>query len=830
MVMEEHCMKIERHFDIAIEVKEILRLLGYKNKGPDDNILESVTDEIKKCHEYLNPALAYEKINIKEKKEDRVLLENSIVFQGKYIASKLKDCQYVVVAVSTLGKKIDEIIKSSFDSGDYLRGMIVGIIGSTAIEYMNKAFWKSMIGYIKDSDIGITSRMSPGSGGWDVSEQSKIFQCVDAAPIGITLTDSNMMIPLKSTSTVYGFGKGIGITRAEHICSECSMKNCAYRMDKSVKIIVKGKSDKIIHADIGSNLLEVLRQEDVLVESACGGRGTCGKCKVIFLKGADKPTKQDKIHLSNEEIDRGVRLACCCTLYNPAEIQTMDSLGIMNVMTEGSKVDIKIEPCVNKMYLKIDAPSLKDQRSDVKRLKSALKIDELAVGRDLMARIPEVLRENDFKVTAAAYKNILLDVEGGDTSNKSYGIAVDIGTTTLACYLVNLRDGEIIDLESEVNRQKIYGADVISRINYTIQRSDGTSILRNCIVNQINEIIHRLCKNNNIDKRNIYNMTIVGNTTMIHLFLGLPSRNISLSPFISVTTEPMEFPASEVGISIGGFVSILPAVSGYVGSDITAGILSCGMYNSKKDCLLLDLGTNGEIALGNANNIVACSTAAGPAFEGASIKHGIGGIKGAISKIDLSKDKIYKTIGDGKPCGICGSGVMDMVSELIKYNLVDETGRMADKDEISSEILSSRMVQNGSMKEFVIDGEITFTQRDVREVQLAKAAVYAGIKVLMNEKAITDKDIEKVYIAGGFGNYMDIQSALNIGLLPKEFSGRVESIGNSAGTGARMYLLSRHCREDMKGIIKAAKYIELSGRKDFQEYFVDSMMFGDSKE
>lgn len=445
-----------------------------------------------------------------------------------------------------------------------------------------------------------------------------------------------------------------------------------------------------------------------------------------------------------------------------------------------------------------------------------------------MAKIPQVLREGDFKVTGTVYKNVLLDVETGDTSNKLYGIAVDIGTTTIACYLVNLKNGKTIDVESEVNSQRMYGADVISRINYTIEKHDGASILRDCVVNQINKMVQRFCKRNNIDQRKIYNMTIVGNTTMIHLLLGLPSSNISFSPFIPVTTEPMDFPASEVGISIGGFVSILPALSSYVGSDITAGILSCGMYNSQKDCLLLDLGTNGEIALGNAMGIVTCSTAAGPAFEGASIKHGVGGIKGAISKIDLSKDNIYKTIGNEKPCGICGSGVMDMVSELIKYNLVDETGRMADKGEVLSKNLSERIVQDGSMKEFVIDGEITFTQKDVREVQLAKAAIYSGIKVLINEKGIKNQDIEKVYIAGGFGNYMDIQSALNIGLLPKELSGRVESIGNSAGTGARMYLLSKYCRDYMEKIINSAKYIELSGRNDFQEYFVDSMMLGDS--
>lgn len=823
-------MKIKRDFDIAIETEEIIRLLGYKDKKPDDKILESINDEIKKCNEYLNPSLVYEKIKIKEKKDDRVLLENSVAFQGKYIANKLKDCQYVIVSVSTLGNRIDKIVKSYFDNGDYLSGMIVDNIGSTVIEYINKAFWNSIIDHIKDSSIGITSRMSPGTGGWDISGQSNIFQCVDAKSIGIILTDTNMMIPQKSTSIVYGFGEGIGISRSEHICSECNMKNCRYRMDKKVEVIVKGENEKTIYAKRGANLLDVLRQENIFAEGVCGGNGTCGKCKVMFYKGASKPTEQDKIHLSNEEIKKGIRLACCCTLYDSVEVQTIISHSIMDIMTGGSKVDMKVEPCIKKMYLNLDIPTLEDQRSDIRRLESTIGIEDLIIRRDLMVRIPKILRDGDFKATVTLYKNVVLNLEPGDTSKRLYGIAVDIGTTTIACYLVDLKDGKVIDIESGVNSQKIYGADVISRINYTMEKPNGTSVLKDCVVDQINEMTERLCKRSDIDRKDIYDMAIAGNTTMIHLFLGLPGSNIALSPYIPVTTESMEYPGYEVGISTGGFVNVLPGLSSYIGSDITAGILSCGMYNSKKDCLLLDLGTNGEIALGNENGIVACSTAAGPAFEGANIKHGVGGIKGAISKIDLSKSGIYKTIGNKKPCGICGSGVMDMVSELIKYNLIDETGRMVDKDEVSSKTLSKRMIQKDGMKEFVIDGEITFTQKDVREVQLAKAAVYAGIRILMNEKGIRAEDIEKVYIAGGFGNYMDIQSALNIGLLPKELSGKVESIGNSAGTGAKMYLLSKYCREDIKRIINVTRYIELSGRKDFQEYFVNSMMFGDNAE
>jgi len=303
-----------------------------------------------------------------------------------------------------------------------------------------------------------------------------------------------------------------------------------------------------------------------------------------------------------------------------------------------------------------------------------------------------------------------------------------------------------------------------------------------------------------------------------------------MAPYIPVFTEAMELRGSEIGINIQGIVSLLPGISGYVGSDITAGILASKMMESEKYSLLLDLGTNGEIAFGNSKGVVACSTAAGPAFEGADIKYGIGGVRGAISKIDLSKDIIYETIGDEAPIGICGSGVLDAVSQLLKYELIDETGRMVETEEVKDPALSKRIVKLDKMKQFVIvDNEnnnpISFTQKDVREVQLAKAAISAGIKILIAQKGISFEEIEKVYIAGGFGNFMDIHSTINIGMLPKELEGKVLSIGNSAGSGARMYLLSEEQREKAKEIKRATKYIELSNRSDFQEYFMDSMMF-----
>ncbi|MPM70411.1 hypothetical protein SDC9_117366 [bioreactor metagenome] len=370
---------------------------------------------------------------------------------------------------------------------------------------------------------------------------------------------------------------------------------------------------------------------------------------------------------------------------------------------------------------------------------------------------------------------------------------------------------------------------MISRINYTIENKNGINELNKCIIDEINEMIDKICKANKIDKEEVYNLVVVGNTTMIHLFMKLNCKNIALAPFIPTLTETYECLSSDLGININGVVSFPPGISAYVGSDISAGILSSNICEKEKYSLLLDIGTNGEMALGNKDKVFTCSTAAGPAFEGANIKYGVGGIDGAISSIDLSKSTIYKTINNETPCGICGSGVLDISSQLLKYEIIDESGRMCDLDEIKNENLRKRLKEENNMKEFVIfedeDKKISFTQKDIREVQLAKAAINAGMKVLLKESNLTYDDIEHVYIGGGFGNFMDVESAVNIGMIPKELKNKIKSIGNCAGKGAINYLINEKKQEEIINITNKCKYIELSQSKDFQEFYIDSIIF-----
>ena len=598
-----------------------------------------------------------------------------------------------------------------------------------------------------------------------------------------------------------------------------------------MKISLKnGKDERIIYANKNDNLLKILRENNVEVNNNCGAKGKCGKCKVKILNEEYlKFTKSDEVHLSKDELDKGIRLSCMINIEDDIEIELINSKDDIQVLTDLYDNNTSLDIDIKKIYLELETPSLMDQRDDVKRVKDSLNMKDLYIDKKTLGSISNILEKNNYKVTVTTYNNKLLHIQGNNREKYKYGIALDLGTTTLALYLLDLNEGRIISVLSKVNAQRSYGSDVISRINYTMENKNGLEELNKCVINQINEMIDEISKINNINKDEIYNIVVVGNTTMIHMLMKIPCKNIALAPFIPSFTEKYECSALDIGINVNGIISLPPSISAYVGSDISAGILSSNMSKNDKYSLLLDIGTNGEIALGNKDRILTCATAAGPAFEGANIKYGVGGIKGAISSIDLSKDKIYETINDETPCGICGSAVLDITSELLKYEIIDETGRMIDYDEVENEYLRKRLNKDKSIKEFIIfqddDKKISFTQKDIREVQLAKASIYAGIEVLLNESNLTYDDIENVYIGGGFGNFMNVESAVNIGMIPEAFKNKIKSIGNCAGKGAIDFLISEENKKEIVKIVDKCEYIELSKSKSFQEFYIDSISF-----
>jgi len=403
----------------------------------------------------------------------------------------------------------------------------------------------------------------------------------------------------------------------------------------------------------------------------------------------------------------------------------------------------------------------------------------------------------------------------------AFGLAVDIGTTTVAAYLLDLSDGRRIGALGELNAQRTFGADVISRI--TACNEGHLEELRKAIVDQINEMAERLCP----DPSRIFDVALCGNPTMQHILHGMAPEKLAVAPFVPTSLFGFAVPADKLGIRANAAAQAytLPAISAYIGGDITADVLSCGMYDDENITLMVDIGTNGEMALGNKDRIYYCSTAAGPAFEGATIEDGMGGVDGAITAVRIGKDGFEcETVGGRKPVGICGSGIIDTTAVMLEVGAVDETGRLADSDELDEKY---RDRLDDTARKFMIDREnrIGLTDKDLRQVQLAKAAIAAGIDTLMHNAGIGFDQVSAVWLAGGFGAHIDRDSACAIGLLPKEFRDRIHPVGNSAGEGAVRTILDENAKKILSEIGRDAKYIELSGDPYFMDSYVENMLF-----
>lgn len=588
-------------------------------------------------------------------------------------------------------------------------------------------------------------------------------------------------------------------------------------------------------------LLVQLREHGIFPESPCNGNGTCGKCRIKVISGKlPEPAANEVKLLGMPAVLSGWRLACMLPVLSDLEIVAEAGSSQAKIVTGGKQRAIGLKPLVEKSAVQLGHPGLINQTADCERINSLISSSE-GGGLELVRKVPELLRKSDFNVTLVKSGSRLLDVEAGDTGQSLYGVAVDIGTTTIASYLVDLLTGKKLYVNSLLNPQKIFGADVISRIKHTMDNGPaGLEELHRLITDAINASIAVLCSQAGIAPPGIHAVTLVGNTTMLHLLLKVSPRYIATAPFVPAFTSKMLLQAKDLGISINplGLVCVLPSVSAYIGADTVAAVLSAGMFRQKAPSLLIDIGTNGEIVLGGETGLFACSSAAGPAFEGANIRDGMGSITGAISSVSLARGLSCKTIGNSRPAGICGTGMVDLLAQLLETGIIDETGRIAAGWKAvlpAQKELEDRITTIDGMNAFVVcpagqtlsGREIVLTQKDVRELQNAKAAIAAGINVLVKEAGIGFEDISEVYLAGGFGSYMDIGSALKIGLIPPALSGKISAVGNAAGQGAIEALMNRDCLKLADEISKNMKYIELSASKDFNDYYVDCMMFGE---
>jgi uncharacterized 2Fe-2S/4Fe-4S cluster protein (DUF4445 family) len=581
--------------------------------------------------------------------------------------------------------------------------------------------------------------------------------------------------------------------------------------------------DRIVITESGQTVMNILKSAGIFQDSPCGGSGTCGKCKAIIKGQLFEPSDEEKSLLSQEELDLGYRLTCLTVANSDLTIE-LENSKTYSIMTDGKMGNFDFSPAIQMESITLNNPTLQNQINDKQNLLIASNATDISY--DALKKLPALIRENNFSVFVVKKNNRIIEV-----SNQKIpvlGVAVDIGTTTVVCYFFDLARGTFLGIKSGINAQRSYGADVISRISTCIDDKDGLIILKNSIINQLNQMIDEFCALNNFSSQNIFEITLAGNTTMLHIAAGISPANIANAPFIAATLFGDDYSINDIGFNINpdAFIRFLPCVASYVGADITAGMLCADLNKVKNPNLYIDIGTNGEIALALSNEIICCSAAAGPAFEGANIKFGVGGIAGAISSAEIENGELkYETIENKHAIGICGSGLIDLVAVLVNEGIIDETGRIVDEDETESPLVD-RIFEVNNGQAFRVTDEIYLTGQDIREVQLAKAAIGAGIATLIHQASLTEKDIEKVFLAGGFGNHINPKSATQIGLLPKSLLPKIEAIGNAAGMGASMALLSDKSQIEIKKISEKCKYIELSGDKFFQDEYIEQMMFG----
>jgi len=493
---------------------------------------------------------------------------------------------------------------------------------------------------------------------------------------------------------------------------------------------------------------------------------------------------------------------------------------------------------IKKHYFELPLPGRKDQRPDTERIADGLG-KELYFPLSVLRSVPFILRSGNFKATVTiGDKNRVIDIEPGDSSEHSYGVALDIGTTTIATYLLNLNTSKELGVKSILNPQRKFGADVISRIKHVHDHGEqGLKELSDEVKRAINLTIEELCHENEIKSANVYKVVVVGNPTMIHLLLGIDPSYIDHSPYIPVLRDTTSFQGRELQIRMNpeGEVYILSNVSGYLGADIIAGVLYTELYKSDELKLLVDIGTNGEIVLGNKTKILACSTAAGPAFEGGRIEKGMSALRGAISHVYIDDEVRIEVIGDGKPRGICGSGLVDAVGELLKLGFISENGLYQSLpisgkhrlNPLETKPLTGLVKRDGQYRFLLVESDtpIYLTQRDVRELQLAKGAIRAGIEMLMKKIGVTKDEIKELFLAGAFGNFLKIHNAIRLGLLPEIPQERITLSGNSAGEGAKLCLIDKDKLNEIREITTRIEYLELSYRSDFNNEFVRRIKF-----
>ena len=592
----------------------------------------------------------------------------------------------------------------------------------------------------------------------------------------------------------------------------------------------------------GTRLVEAAAEAGLALELPCGGEGRCGRCRVIVAAGAAEPTAAEHHWLSAEELDAGWRLACQSAVHGPTTVEIPP--GVLAaaehkilVHTQGA-AGPSDDPPVRKQYVELPPPVRGDDLPDVLRLERAANCGPLEIDLSLLRELPGRLRELGFRGTAVLADRRLLDFEPGNTAAEAFAVAVDIGTTTVVATLLDLNTGGERAVEARLNPQTRFGDDVLTRILRVRESPDGLEQLHAAITTAVDEMIGQLCQQAGAAREQIYEVTFAGNTTMQQLLCRIDPSSLGEVPFAPATAHGLAFLAAELGLHIHprGAAYVMPVIGGFVGGDTVAGMLATGMADGDGPALLLDIGTNGEIVLLADGKLSAASTAAGPAFEGARISCGMRGSTGAIEKVVVDGHLRTNVIGNVPPAGLCGSGLIDVAAELLRHRILTPQGRLQSPEQLPADVLpdlAQRIVLYEKQVSFVLASEsetggrpIVLTQRDLRELQLATGAIRAGVVILLQRAGLEPKDLKRVMMGGGFGNFIRRSNAQRIGLLPSQIEHRrIRYMGNTSLAGARLAALSLRARRMAEELARRTEHVDLSTDVNFQRAFAESMIF-----
>ena len=602
-------------------------------------------------------------------------------------------------------------------------------------------------------------------------------------------------------------------------------------VDGSARVRLRFEPDGAdVRVPSGTPIFDAASWNGVAIDSTCGGHGTCKKCKVRIEDGDVPVSTVDPRAFSPDELRDGWRLACRAParedlVVHVPPLQTRPKAALVGV---GRHVILR--PAVQKRHLVLEEPSLEDQRSDVDRVLQALDDLEPRVELGVVRTLGKILREAMFDVTAVVCDDLLIAVEPGDTTSRRFAIAFDLGTTTVVATMLDLETGTPVAVRSMLNRQQPYGADVISRVSATMLDDAALGALEARAHETLAELTGEVCEEAGVDPAEVYEIVVVGNVTMVQLALGIDPEPLSMAPFIVASHELPPATAADFGVAVHPRAPavVFPSLGAYVGADIVAGMLATGITRDKRLRLFIDVGTNSEIALGSNERVLATAAPAGPAFEAAQIRCGMRAAEGAIEGVKIGGDALeLQVIGDVDAIGLCGSGLVDAVSELVGAGLLDHSGRFVP-DETAAEIaphLAERLTKIGEERVFMLADDVYLSQRDIRELQFAKASIATGWQILLTEMGVEVEDIAQVLLAGSFGAYLSPASAVKIGLVPRMALPRIVSAGNVASEGSKMAALSVRERAEARSIVHEVEYVELSGRADFNDMFVDQLAF-----